>query len=311
VTWFEAEAFGKAYGARLPTEAQWEYACRAGTLTDFHFGDALNGAAANCKGTEPFGTVENGPFLERTTKVASYQANAFGLYDMHGNVNEWCRDWYSDKTGDLGEKDPERSVKRSASRRVLRGGPWPDGAALCRAACRSHKIVPENRYASSGFRIIVDLPSASPPSLLHAPFTKEQAEKARAEWAAYLKVPERKQLDLGKGAKLDLVLIPPGQFRMGTEGDKGNEVAHDVTITKPFYMAVTETTQEQYEAVTGKNPSCFSAKGGGKPKLVPGTDTSNYPVELVSWVDADAFGKKIGARLPTEAQQRNSKRNGQ
>ncbi len=143
---------------------------------------------------------------------------------------------------------------------------------------------------------------ADPPPLLKAPFTKESAEKARAAWAAYLKVPERKQLDLPNFVKLDLVLIPPGQFRMGTPGNTTSEVAHPVTISKPFYMAVTETTQEQYEAVIGKNPSCFSVKGGQKAKLEPGMDTAKFPVEQVSWFDAEAFAKEIRASLPTEAQ---------
>ncbi len=142
----------------------------------------------------------------------------------------------------------------------------------------------------------------SPPSLLQAPFTKEQAEKARTEWAAYLKIPERKQLDLPGGVKIDLVLIPPGKFRMGTVGDTTNESAHNVTITKPFYMAETETTQEEYEAVMGKNPSFFQ-------KNVTDRDTSKFPVEKVSWNDAMIFSsqcqertKAKQVRLPTEAE---------
>jgi formylglycine-generating enzyme required for sulfatase activity len=135
-----------------------------------------------------------------------------------------------------------------------------------------------------------------------APFSKEQAEKSRAEWAKYEEVPERKQLDLGKGVKLDLVLIPPGQFRMGTEGNNTNEVAHDVTITKPFYMAVTETTQKQFETVCGKNPSEFSPAGKQKEKLGDFKDTSKFPVDSVNWIEAEAFAKRIGGQLPTEAQ---------
>jgi formylglycine-generating enzyme required for sulfatase activity len=78
----------------LPTEAEWEYACRAGTTTPFHFGECLNGTQANCDGRTPYGRVEKGPCLGRTTTVGSYPANAWGLYDMHGNVEEWCRDWH-------------------------------------------------------------------------------------------------------------------------------------------------------------------------------------------------------------------------
>ncbi|MCE9534750.1 MAG: protein kinase, partial [Planctomycetes bacterium] len=102
---------------------------------------------------------------------------------------------------------------------------------------------------------------ANSPALLRAPFTKEQADKARTDWAAYLNIPERLQLELPKGATLEVVLIPPGRFRMGVLGNKINNNLPEITITKPFYMATTETTQEQYEAVTGSNPSTFSAKG--------------------------------------------------
>ncbi len=145
-------------------------------------------------------------------------------------------------------------------------------------------------------------PKIPAPALLKAPFTQEQAEKARAEWAKYEEIPERKQLELPKGVKLDLVLIPPGQFRMGTEGNTTNEVPHDVTITKPFYMAVTETTQEQYEAVMGKNPSNFAAKGNHKERLEPGAETIKFPVDKVNWLEAQAFCKSIGSQLPSEAQ---------
>ena len=81
----------------LPCEAQWEYACRAGTTTAFHFGNVLNGKQANCNGNHPYGTKEKGPHLNLPEKVGSYAVNALGLFDMHGNVWEWCRDWYAEK----------------------------------------------------------------------------------------------------------------------------------------------------------------------------------------------------------------------
>jgi formylglycine-generating enzyme required for sulfatase activity len=137
---------------------------------------------------------------------------------------------------------------------------------------------------------------------LKAPFTKEQADQARSEWAKYLNVPERKQLDLPKGLKLDLVLVPPGKFRMGHVGNKKDEAAHQVAISKPFYIAETETTQEQYEAVMGKNPSGFSAKGKNAHRLGLILDTSKFPVENVNWKMASEFCKSIDAQLPTEAQ---------
>src|SRR5439155_4637596 len=88
----EEKKAGRMY--RLPTEAEWEYACRAGTRTVFHFGDSLSSTQANFNGRYGYGGAEAGPYLHKTAKVGSYQPNAFGLHDMHGNVAEWCWDWY-------------------------------------------------------------------------------------------------------------------------------------------------------------------------------------------------------------------------
>jgi formylglycine-generating enzyme required for sulfatase activity len=162
--------------------------------------------------------------------------------------------------------------------------------------------VAESHGNFTGFRVVVPVPDRQAPALLRAPFTKEQADLARAEWSAFLHIAERKQLPLPKGAKLELVLIPPGKFRMGTEGNMATEAPHEVTIEKPFYLAVTETTQEQYQAVTGENPSYFQAEGSGKDKLGAITDTSKFPVDTVNWYEAEAFCRQIKAELPTEAQ---------
>jgi len=144
------------------------------------------------------------------------------------------------------------------------------------------------------------------PKLLVAPFTQAEAKKARSEWATFLKVPETRSLDLGKGVKLDLILIPPGVFKMGSpKGEaEDDETQHEVEITKAFYMAVHETTQEQYTVVMGANPSAFQNGGLHAEKLV-GKDTSKFPAECVSWDAASRFCQKSevkGMRLPTEAQ---------
>ena len=136
---------------RLPTEAEWEYACRAGTTTPFHFGSSLNGDKANCAGSSPYGTKKNGPYLERPCRVGSYAANAFGLHDMHGNVWEWCADWYEkDYYNKSDKKDPKGPQDGDA--RVLRGGTWFGDASNCRAANRSVQK-PEIHYNNYGFRV--------------------------------------------------------------------------------------------------------------------------------------------------------------
>src|SRR5690606_10225748 len=137
---------------RLPTEAEWEYACRAGTTTPFHFGSQLNGDEANCDGTLPYGTTVEGPHLRRPTKVGSYAANAFGLYDMHGNVWERCADRYGDDPATM-VQDPQGA--QSGSTRVIRGGSWDAGARSLRSAYRSWRL-PESRYRDLGFRVALN-----------------------------------------------------------------------------------------------------------------------------------------------------------
>jgi formylglycine-generating enzyme required for sulfatase activity len=164
VTWDEAVEFcqrlsslaeerhaGRMY--RLPREAEWEYACRAGTISPFHFGNAVNGQQANCDGTQPYGTSMKGQNLERTTRIASYPPNAFGLYDMHGNVAEWCQDWLGPYTA--GEIDDPVGVT-TGSRRVTRGGYWLCPGFGCRSAHRGGSA-PANRAGNLGFRVAVYL----------------------------------------------------------------------------------------------------------------------------------------------------------
>jgi len=130
----EEKTEGRIY--RLPSEAEWEYACRAGTTTPFHFGHQLNGNEANCLGNCPYGTETKGPFLRRTTTVGSYQPNAFGLYDMHGNVWEWCQDWYGKDYYRNSPVDDPQGPSSGASYRVIRGGNWQAVGAGCRPADR-------------------------------------------------------------------------------------------------------------------------------------------------------------------------------
>lgn len=138
----------------LPTEAQWEYACRAGTTTPFSFGSALNGDKANCDGRYPYRS-EAGRMLGHTTAVGSYASNPWGLHDMHGNVAEWVDDWWGG-TYPVGEAaDPRGPVL--GEYRVQRGGSWSTSALGCRSAYRAYGA-PDARQSAVGFRpaIVVD-----------------------------------------------------------------------------------------------------------------------------------------------------------
>jgi len=143
---------GRKY--RLPTEAQWEYACRAGTTTPFHFGAACNGEKANCDGTFPYGGAPYGEYLERPTTVGSYPPNRFGLYDMHGNVWEWCQDGYRQDYQSLDADDP---LSSDGSERVLRGGGWYNRPSHCRSA-RRNASGPATRERFNGFRVVCEPP---------------------------------------------------------------------------------------------------------------------------------------------------------
>jgi formylglycine-generating enzyme required for sulfatase activity len=138
---------------RLPTEAQWEYACRAGTTTATAFGDTLSSNQANFKG-KPYNGAAPGPSLGRAAKVGSYPPNAWGLHDMHGNTFEWCRDWYHPKLP--GGVDPDLHDAPATSR-VRRGGCWADDGWPCRSAFRL-RFEPERRYDHIGFRVVAVQP---------------------------------------------------------------------------------------------------------------------------------------------------------
>ncbi|MEK6257167.1 MAG: bifunctional serine/threonine-protein kinase/formylglycine-generating enzyme family protein [Planctomycetota bacterium] len=141
-------------GYRLPTEAEWEYACRADTTTPVHFGSVLNADKANVNGDFPYGTTTKGKYLKRSTTVGSYPANAFDLYDMHGNVWEWCEDVYDAKVyADRAETTIDPLVKNGSEYRVLRGGSWDNSSEDARSAGRNSGT-PEGRSNVSGFRVV-------------------------------------------------------------------------------------------------------------------------------------------------------------
>jgi formylglycine-generating enzyme required for sulfatase activity len=159
VSWDDAVEFcqrlskhtGREY--RLPSEAEWEYACRAGTTTPFHFGSTITPDLANYDGNYTYGAGPKGKYREQTTDVGSLPPNALGLYDMHGNVWEWCLDHWHD-TYEGAPTDGSAWLSSGESKlRLLRGGSWGSLPRNCRSALR-YWYARVNQYYSLGFRLV-------------------------------------------------------------------------------------------------------------------------------------------------------------
>ncbi|MCY2986332.1 MAG: SUMF1/EgtB/PvdO family nonheme iron enzyme, partial [Planctomycetota bacterium] len=293
----EERAAGRTY--RLPTEAEWEYACRAGSTSKYSFGDS----------EAELGTYAwyNKNSNSTTHPVGEKQANAWGLYDMHGNVYEWCQDAYGPyKAGPASDSLGPGSV----SGRVFRGGGWSSTAAFCRSAGRFCSS-PSLRDIFLGFRLAAETarPSTPPPGDVgkvesgattaegKPPTPSLDTASAAGKPAATLEM-------LTNSIGIKLVLIPSGEFLMGSPDSHSDALPdekpqHRVQITKPFYLGVYEVSQAQYQKVVGNNPSTFKGE--------------SLPVETVSWDDAVAFCKRLSEvaeeraagrtyRLPTEAE---------
>ncbi len=331
VTWDDAAEFCRkvsqmpeektARWYRLPSEAQWEYACRAGSTTRYCFGDEESGLGEYAW----YGANSN----VTTHPVGGKKPNAWGLYDMHGNVWEWCQDYYFNENYAQSATDdptgPDWSIFRT-----FRGGGWSNGTEASRSASRIGDD-PGRRSFCMGFRVSLVLaetaaeraklsvnsdagqtfggvaiaarevkpsteysvpstPSVAAPPLAVAPFDAEKAKQHQEAWAKHLGVPVEMTNSIG----MKLVLNPPGEFTMGNGGD-----VHKVRITKPFYLGKYLVTQTEWDAVMGlgSNPSKFKGPSN--------------PVEQVSWDDCQLFVKRLSERcgvsegsyrLPTEAQ---------
>ena len=343
-------------GYRLPTEAQWEFACRAGTTAKFWTGDSELSLAEVAWFSANSGN--------RTHAVAELRANSLGLFDIHGNVWEWVQDWWEPTYYAQFEEQPALNpagASSNGSQRVLRGGHWYYPGAFCRASTRLTRDS-SSRDHTIGFRVALPVEAAKAaiaertpqpanatatwsgwptdsPAPAIAPFDAAQAKAHQAAWAAHLGVPVEYENSIG----MKFVLIPPGEFLMGStpeefeaalvaagedeywkEHIRSEAPQHQVILTQPIYLGVHEVTQVQFEKIIGQNPSHFAATGAGKEAVV-GLDTTNHPVEMVSWNDAAEFCAKLseheklkpfnfrsgetaanlegtGYRLPTEAQ---------
>ena len=157
VSWDDCQEFlrklsdqdGHSY--RLPTEAEWECACRAGTTAPFYFGHTISTNQANYDGNYPYGNSKKGIYRQKTTPVGSFPGNAWGLYDMHGNVWEWCQDGYDPNYyKNSPREDPPGPAQ--GSRRVIRGGGWDGDGLDCRSAVRSWSGR-DSRGSGLGFRV--------------------------------------------------------------------------------------------------------------------------------------------------------------
>jgi len=309
VSWDDAVEFchrmSEITGRRvsLPTEAQWELACRAGTQTMFSFGNSLAefhqyGNYCDLSNTDdlPHQDKAHSDGADKTAKVGSYKPNAWGLYDMHGNVLEWCADWYGERYPATPQVDPEGP--KSGTLKVLRGGHWKNAAIFAHSAHRSQGP-PNSRMEYIGFRVTVVADESDLTRKVEAPDTAVASSDGAGAGVTVSPNHDKVMLmDLGDGLAMKLMKIEPGTFKMGspeTEAHRrDDETQHEVTIGKPFLIGVSQVTQEQYELLMGKNPSAFK-------------DPQN-PVETVSWDDAVEFcrvmSEKTGRKvhLPTEAQ---------
>ena len=161
VSWFEAVEFCKRLSKltrrnyRLPSESEWEYACRAGTTTPFYFGKTITTELVNYRGNYTYGNGPRGEYREQTTPVGQFPANAFGLYDMHGNVWEWCADeWHDNYAG--APTDGSVWLNGNNKRSPLRGGSWANNPNDCRSAIRLNFIGRIVHFLFTGFRVVCD-----------------------------------------------------------------------------------------------------------------------------------------------------------
>jgi formylglycine-generating enzyme required for sulfatase activity len=160
VSWNDAQEFcqklndktKKKY--RLPSEAEWEYACRAGTTTSFYFGETISTDQANYDGNYTFGKGKKGVYREKTTPVGNFPANKFGLYDLHGNVWEWCEDpWHENYENAPKDGSSWNENYSQSTFRLLRGGSWNSHPRHCRSAYRNFGT-PASRFDDIGFRVV-------------------------------------------------------------------------------------------------------------------------------------------------------------
>ena len=275
VSWNDCQEFIKKLNQltglnfRLPTEAEWEYAARGGKKSKGY----------KYSGSNDIGSVAwyDSNSSDKTHQVATKAPNELGLYDMSGNVWEWCSDWYGDYSS-----GSQRNPKGPSSGfgRVIRGGGWSDGARDCRVSYRDDFYLDDGAI-DVGLRLALAEGEESQ--------QQEIQTEPKFEYETYTV----------NGVSFDMVSVAGGTFTMGATSEQGSDAfseekpAHQVTLSN-YMIGKTEVTQELWQAVMGSNPSNFSG--------------NNLPVEQMSWNHCQEFIKKLNSltglqfRLPTEAE---------
>ncbi|MBQ7555470.1 formylglycine-generating enzyme family protein [bacterium] len=307
----------------LPTEAQWEYACRAGTTTALNNGTNITDVRDdNMDKVGRYLYNQNdgkGGYTNAHTTVGSYLPNAWGLYDMHGNVEEWCLDWFNYEEIEYSFiyplTDPVGPSVIFFNYRGLRGGGYLFPAHYCRSAKRAWDINDE-RGVYSGFRLALTM--SDDPGEGGDDLQDYMVVDIDSGDISYLdEEPEGGWTDDYKTSKMVFRKVKACRFTMGSpmdecgRNDLDGEYIHEVTLSKPYYIGVFETTQKQYELIAGDNPSKY--QGDLRPvenvsfNMIRGSEKGvNWPYS--SEVDEDSFMGKLRAKtgkafdLPTEAQ---------
>ena len=296
VSWEGMDAYAKWLSGetgvvyRLPTEAEWEYACRAGEQRRWSFGDdedQLGNYAWYSGNNSPLGTKAVGGKLP----------NAWKLHDMHGNVFEWVQDWYEDYYDNSPRENPQGP--KSGDYRVNRGGYFGSAARHVRSAFRWN-IRPDSPINFVGARLV----GTTSPVSVEEPDSPDDGDLSGGGGGSPGTVQTfSHSLGGDKSVSLDFVWIEPGTFMMGSpESEKGRSSSsgegplHEVEISRGFWLGRYEVTQGEWASVMGSNPSSFEGD-------------SRRPVETVSWYDVHEFIGRLNAaagdslyRLPSEAE---------
>ena len=288
VSWKDANAFAVWMGCRLPSEAEWKYACRAGTTTPFNTGLIFTPNQANLNGNDPYDKNEKGGCRKKTIPVGHFEPNNWGLYDMHGNTDEWCNDWYGDYSikGKTNPQGPETGESK-----VIRGDSWRCSGQFCRSAVR-FCYFPENQNIIVGFRLVTIEMNPTGPRI-------DKVKKETYLLGRTISVNRRitnKEKEFNKSL-IEWANIPAGTFIMGspkTEIDRRNyEIQRQVTLSA-FQISKYEVTFELYDIYC-------DATGTDRPRD-NNWGRDKRPVIYVNWEEAVAFADWMGCRLPTKAE---------